>query len=265
MAPTEQAYQESPDIKILQYLSEVNPYSDRKSEMKRSKYWIQKNTGLAKQTVYDRIKKLKRDGIINEKIGGRSRTGQRIKLYYLAFVRAQPILLNERLKELKETGADIDAWISAYFRSSFVVILSFIRTAFLMTLGIGGSITQWGDNSHGDDAYLKSKLFLKDKKEDEAHKALDSWIDSQSRYLMHELLQFLYLPDPRTGEPLYHNKSIWRELERLRFLSIDYSWMDDFRLVQFGVLDRKEHESIRKEKDEWMRKNFAIFYPRERR
>ncbi len=66
-----------PESEILCYLATTNHARER------SKYWIEKRTGLARQTVYDTIKRMKLANLIREKVAGKSRAGKPVKYYYL--------------------------------------------------------------------------------------------------------------------------------------------------------------------------------------
>ncbi len=65
------------DFKVLGYLATV------KQDRERSKYWIEKRTSLARQTVYDTIRRLIQARLIDEKVAGKSRARKPIKYYYL--------------------------------------------------------------------------------------------------------------------------------------------------------------------------------------
>ncbi len=66
-----------PESKILCYLATTTHARER------SKYWIEKRTGLARQTVYDTMKRMKSTNLVRDRIMGRSRAGRPVRYYYL--------------------------------------------------------------------------------------------------------------------------------------------------------------------------------------
>jgi DNA-binding PadR family transcriptional regulator len=64
------------DLEVLIYLAGVDAVRER------SKYWIEKKTGLARQTTYDAIRRLRRGGLISERFARKSRAGKPIRYYY---------------------------------------------------------------------------------------------------------------------------------------------------------------------------------------
>jgi DNA-binding PadR family transcriptional regulator len=53
------------------------------TDRERSKYWIEKRTGLARQTTYDTIRRLRQARLISERIACKSRAGKPVRYYYL--------------------------------------------------------------------------------------------------------------------------------------------------------------------------------------
>ena len=65
------------DFEILSYLAGVD------ADRERSKYWIEKRTGLARQTTYDAIKRLRQARLISQRVARKSRAGKLVRYYYL--------------------------------------------------------------------------------------------------------------------------------------------------------------------------------------
>jgi len=132
----------NPQNKILIYLAEVS------DDSKRIKYWIEKETKLAKQTLYNSILYLSLLGLIREKEVGKARTGLPMKRYYLTprgWYKAyllKPQLKKSAEEELEKFGRPLWVWDQEHERvrkAEVDFLLEIVRNALTNERGRPGS------------------------------------------------------------------------------------------------------------------------------